>query len=226
MRTEILFIILLSSLCINDVSAQKNKTRITITGTVLDYSKSPIVNAIVMIDGKKTNSMTDFRGEYKIKVKENAQKIGIISFSCGLIEDAIEGRTRIDFNFSTISNQINSFDISQGEEGVDVGYNYVKRKNLTNAVGIFDFKNSKRTYSNVYEMIQEIPGIRAKVYNLFGPVGPSYVVNGMMVSNLDDILPSTVESIVFLKDGSAAIYGSRGFGGVILIKTKIPIDLK
>ena len=75
-------------------------------------------------------------------------------------------------------------------------------------------------------MIQEIPGIRAKVYNLFGPVGPSYVVNGMMVSNLDDILPSTVESIVFLKDGSAAIYGSRGFGGVILIKTKIPIDLK
>ena len=76
MRTKILFIILLSSLCINDVSAQKNKTRITITGTVFDYSKSPIVNAIVMIDGKKTNSMTDFKGEYKIKVKENAQRSG------------------------------------------------------------------------------------------------------------------------------------------------------
>lgn len=108
-----------------------------------------------------------------------------------------------------------------GEESVDVGYSYVKKKNLTNSVGIFDFKNSKRTYHNVYEMIQEIPGTRAKVYNFFGPIEPAYVVNGIMVSSLDDILPSTVESIVFLKDASAAIYGTRGFGGVILIKTKV-----
>jgi TonB-dependent starch-binding outer membrane protein SusC len=73
-------------------------------------------------------------------------------------------------------------------------------------------------------MIEEIPGINTRVYNMYGPVGPTYVVNGVAVSYIDDILPSTVESIVYLKDASAAIYGSRGFGGVILIKTKIPIN--
>jgi TonB-dependent SusC/RagA subfamily outer membrane receptor len=221
MRLRIFFIILCSIFCLGSLTAQRSNNKITITGTVLDVSKYPIANAIVMIDGQNTSSVTDTKGGYKVKVKNTASKIGIFTFGSGIIEESISGRTQIDFNFSTISNQVYGSDILPGEESVDVGYSYVKKKNLTNAVGVFDFKNSKRIYHNVYEMIQEIPGIDAKVFNMFGPVGPAYVVNGMMVSSLDDILPSTVESIVFLKDAAAAIYGSRGFGGVILIKTMV-----
>lgn len=221
MRLKISFIILFSVFYLSSLTAQRNNNKITITGTVLDVSKFPIVNAIVMIDGQNTSSVTDTKGQYKVRVKRTASKIGIFAFGSGIIEESISGRTLIDFNFSVISNQGYDPDLLEGEEGVDVGYNYVKKKNLTNSVGVFDFKNSKRTYSNVYEMIREIPGIDAKVFNMFGPVGPTYVVNGMMVSSLDNILPSQVESIVFLRDASAAIYGSRAFGGVIVIRTRI-----
>ncbi len=224
MRIKFFVIFLFSFLILSNLSAQKNSGKITITGTVHDVSNSPIVNAIIMIDGQNTSAVTNSEGKYKVRVKRTASEIGVFTFGNGIIEDSIKGRTRIDFNFSTISVQAYGSDPLPGEEGVDVGYNYVKKKNLTNAVGTFDFKNSKRTYRNIYEMIQEIPGINAKVYNMNGPVGPMYVVNGVAVSNIDYILPSTVESIVFLKDSAAAIYGSRAFGGVILIKTKIPVN--
>ena len=221
MRTRAIFTILLYIFCINGLNAQKNNKKITITGTVLDVSKSPIVNAIILIDGQSTNTVTDSDGKYKVRVNPNALEIGVITFGNGIIVDSINRRTRIDFSFSTITGKVSDSDPLPGEEAVDVGYNYIKKKDLTNSVGIFDAKNSKKTYNSVYEMIKEIPGINAKVFNLFGPVGPVYILNGMEVNSLDGILPSTVESIVFLRDASAAIYGTRAFGGVILIKTKI-----
>jgi len=101
MKTRIFVSILLSVLFLSCVTAQKSNNKIIITGTVLDANKSPVANAMVMIDGVKTSSMTDSRGRYKIKVKKNAQKIGIISFSSGLIEQAIDGRPEINFNYSS-----------------------------------------------------------------------------------------------------------------------------
>lgn len=221
MRIEIFFIILVSIFCLESLTAQKNNKKITISGTVLDVSKIPIEDAIIMVDGQNTSSVTNSEGKYKVRVKPNATEIGVFTFGNGIIEDSINGRNLINFNFSTNSVQVQDFEIAPGEEGVNVGYSYVKKKNLTGNMAVIDFKNSKKTYSNIHEMIQEIPGIRTKVFNLFGPVGPSYVVNGIMVSSIDYIQPSEVESIVFLKDSSAAIYGSRAFGGVILIKTKV-----
>jgi TonB-dependent SusC/RagA subfamily outer membrane receptor len=47
------------------------------------------------------------------------------------------------------------------------------------------------------------------------------VVDGVYVDNFDGISPSSVESIVVLKGSSAAIYGARGYGGAIVLKTKI-----
>ena len=69
-------------------------------------------------------------------------------------------------------------------------------------------------------MIQEIPGINAKVFNMYGPVGPLIVINGVAGGDIGSIQPSDVESIVLLRDAAAAIYGSRAFGGVVLIKTR------
>ena len=69
MKIKILFFLMLSVLCFYTISAQKSNKKITITGTVLDAARGPIQNAIVMIDGAKTNSLTDDKGNYKIKVK-------------------------------------------------------------------------------------------------------------------------------------------------------------
>ena len=49
---------------------------------------------------------------------------------------------------------------------------------------------------------------------------PLFVVDGFIVSSIDYIAPMNVKSVSVLKDGAAAIYGSRASSGVILITTK------
>jgi TonB-dependent SusC/RagA subfamily outer membrane receptor len=231
MRIKIFFLILLSVLCLNSVTAQKNSKRMTITGSVVDVAKKPIVNAIIMIDNKKTNSITDSKGNYKIKVKSNASKIGIFTFGNGIIEEEINGRTRINFNFRTgTSRQLPDQDIAPGEEAINVGYKHVKKKNLNYPVSKIDGTNKKyASYSSIYDMIQrEVSGVQVNgttiviqdSKNLWGYVPPLFVVDGIYVDTIEDIQPSVVESIEVLKGASAAIYGSRGYGGAILIKTK------
>jgi TonB-dependent SusC/RagA subfamily outer membrane receptor len=50
------------------------------------------------------------------------------------------------------------------------------------------------------------------------------VVDGVTMDEIPDIPPTSVKSIEILKGTAAAIYGSRGYGGVIIIKTKIQND--
>ena len=232
MRIKLYILILLSVLCINNINAQKNNKKITITGTVLDAAKSPIVNAIVMIDGERTNSVTDSKGNYKIKVKPDAIKIGIFTFGNGIKEEAINGRTQINLNFGiSASKKLPDQNIAPGEEGVNTGYGSVKEKNLTNKISKIDGTNKKyASYSSISEMIQrEVSGVRFSngeyiiqdSKNLAGPVPALLVLDGVYVQSFDSISPSSVGSIEVLKGSSAAMYGSRGYGGVILIKTKI-----
>jgi TonB-dependent starch-binding outer membrane protein SusC len=224
MKTKIFFLILLSLFSIFSLSAQKNN-KITITGTVVDASKNPIANAIIMIDDVKTSVTTDQYGKYKIKVKANASKIGIFTFGNGMSEEQIGGRTLIDFNFSKSSTQsAQTEEVPSSEKYVDVGYNSVKKKNINNQAYSFDPANKKKTYSSIEQMLDEIPGYHNGVLegsrDIFNPAPPLFVVDGVPVDDVSTILPSSVESITVLKGASAAMYGSRGYGGVILIKTK------
>jgi TonB-dependent SusC/RagA subfamily outer membrane receptor len=213
---------------ITQLSAQKNNKKITITGTVLDVDNSPIVNAIVIIDGQKTNAITNSLGNYKIRVKPNALRIGIFTFGNGIVEEDIAGRILINFNFSTLSAQHPDPQIVPDRELVNTGYNKVKKKNLTTSISRIDGTNSKRTYATIYDMIQEMPGVVVSgndiviqdSKNLWGRIPPLFIVDGVPVDAIDGIPPSTVESIEVLKSTAAAIYGSRGYGGAILITTK------
>ena len=175
--------------------------------------------------------MTDSKGAYKIKVKSNAQKIGIISFGNGMVEEAIERRSEINFKFSKSSlNQQPDQTASPGEEGVNTGYNYVKKKDMTSPAKQIDGTDKKyASYSSVAEMItRETSGVKytGSSYiiqdskDFFGSVSALLVLDGIYVDNFDGISPSSVESIVVLKGSSAAIYGSRGYGGAIVVKTK------
>ena len=77
--------------------------RSTITGFVVDAERYPVINAVILIDNSKTYAVTDERGFYKVKVKPDAATIGIISLNHGILEEAINGRTRINFAFSGFS---------------------------------------------------------------------------------------------------------------------------
>ncbi len=232
MKIKLFLLILLSALCITAVNAQKNNKKITITGTVLDASKKPIGNAIIMIDGQKTNSVTDENGNYKIKVKSTVTKIGIFTFGHGTAEEEISGRTQIDFNFGNSSSQKPADQtIAPGEQGVNTGYGVVKKKNLTTDVYRIDGTNKKyASNSNIADMIQrEVPGCRINMgsviiqdsKDLLGNLPALIIVDGVYMNSLPDIPPTSVKSIEVLKGTAAAIYGSRGSGGAIIIKTKL-----
>jgi hypothetical protein len=231
MRIRIFFSFLLSVLLLSSATAQKSSNKITITGTVTDERENPVMNAMIMIDGVKSSSLTDSRGMYKIKVKNTAQKIGIISFGSGLIEEAINGRTMINFKYSASALQQPGQPVSPGDEGVNTGYNYVKKKDMTSPANRIDGTDRKyASYGSVSEMItRENSGVKytGSSYiiqdskDFFGSVPALLVADGVYVDNFDGISPSSVESIVVLKGSSAAIYGSRGYGGAIVLKTKI-----
>lgn len=231
MRTRVLLLIVLSVFCLSEINAQKNNKKITITGTVLDASGKPIMNGIVMIDNQKSSTLTDAAGNYRIKVKPTALKIGIVTLGQGMAEELIGDRTRIDFNFGTSKVNNPESNIKPGEEGINTGYGSVKQKNLTTTVNKIDGTNKKyASYSSIYDMIQrEVSGVRIRgtsaiiqgSKDLFGDVSALIVVDGVSMDDIPDIAPTSVKSIEVLKGTAAAIYGSRGYGGVIIIKTKL-----
>lgn len=240
MKTALYCIIALAGVLALPVSAQKGGEKTLITGTVLDAAGNPISNAMVMVDGEKTNSVTKADGTYKIKVKPGALRLGIFTFGQGIFEEDIAGRDTIDFNFATLAAEKPKEEAAEAEAGdvINTGYGNVKEKNLTTNIRKVDVSKEKRTYTNIYEMLQGVSGVRvspeAKTINIqasrdiLGAVPPLILVDGVPVEmgSLDAIPPSAVDHIEVLKNTAAAMYGSRGYGGVILITTKKAADDK
>jgi len=234
MKVPILVLIL--ALFAGSINAQNSK-KIIITGTVRDIDQKPIANAIIMIDDKNTDVVTNSEGTYKIKVKPTAAKIGVFTFGSGTSEDSIKGRTTIDFNFGvsrTSAIAVTDQAITPGDEAVNTGYGVIKQKNNLTQITTIDGTDSKyASYSNIYDLIQrECSGVQVQGQNIiiqgaqdmFGSVPPLFVVDGTYVDTISGISPTSVKSIEVLKGTAAAIYGSRGYGGVIVIKTKIKVD--
>jgi TonB-dependent SusC/RagA subfamily outer membrane receptor len=118
---------------------------------------------------------------------------------------------------------------------VNTGYNEVAQRDLTTSVSKKNGSKSKKTYSSISDMLQEMSGVKVGAEgviiqdsrNLTGHVPALFVIDGVPLNtSVPDISPATVESIEVLKGTSAAIYGSRGYGGVILITTKKSIPDK
>jgi TonB-dependent SusC/RagA subfamily outer membrane receptor len=219
--------LLLALFSFNSIYAQKNNKKITITGYVVDGTQASVANAIIMIDGKKTDKITDEKGFYKIKVKAGTTKIGIFTFTNGILEESINGRSRINFTFEgSVPDQVNN-KVDPGEEAIDIGYGTIKKKNATTSVSKIDGTNPKyASYRNIYDMLRgEVPGVQVNgtsiriqgASSLMLSTEPLFVVDGVTVSSIDGILPLMVKSIEVLKGSSASIYGSRGANGVILI---------
>jgi TonB-dependent SusC/RagA subfamily outer membrane receptor len=206
---------------------KKVKSKI-ITGYVVDVNQYPVNNAIVMIDENKTGVYTDEKGFYKVRVKPYAISIGIISGPHGMVEESINGRTRINFTFpvSILSHNVIP-EIKPEEEEINVGYGKVRRKNLASSVSKIDGRRRQYdSYQSIYDMLQgSVPGVMVNRghIQIQGPTSsflsnePLFVVDGTTVSSIAEIPPQMVESIEVLKGPAAAIYGSRGANGVILI---------
>jgi TonB-dependent starch-binding outer membrane protein SusC len=230
MWKKILFLVF-SVLSINSISAQRPNRKVEITGKVLDVYNEPIANAIIMIDGIKTNAITDSKGNYKIRVRQGSSKIGVFTFGNGIYENKIDGRNQINFNFRTMAAQQSNASLRDGERGINTGYGVIKKKDLTTDVSSIDGMDKKySTYSSISDMIQrQVSGVQIygnkviiqDAQNFQGRIYPLIVVDGVYMDQLPDISPSTVGSIEVLKSTAASIYGLRATGGAIIIRTKL-----
>ncbi|GIZ10442.1 SusC/RagA family TonB-linked outer membrane protein [Flavobacterium sp. UMI-01] len=202
-----------------------------ISGTVMDEANMPIPGANVVIEKTAKGASTDFDGKFQLSAKKG--DVLIVSY-IGYVKQSI-----------TISNQktlnvILKEDAKTLDEVVVVGYGTRKKSHLTGAIakiGGDDVAAVQATrvdealagkLSGVRIQNQDgAPGSDPKIQiraasSVNGSSNPLVVVDGYPISgSIATINPNDIESMEVLKDAaSAAIYGSRGANGVILVTTK------
>ncbi|PKP33868.1 MAG: hypothetical protein CVU00_09445 [Bacteroidetes bacterium HGW-Bacteroidetes-17] len=231
MKLKTIIIIAVSLLIVEVSFAQvKEKAKkILVSGYVKDVDEKPLEGVSIILDDTRSDVVTNKKGFYKIKVKPDTKTIMAYSINHGGIEVNFTGRTKI--NFILLADSTNSNYVSP-EEGkmFDYGYGKVSKKHSTSSISNVDdnvIKNN--TYSDIYEMIKsQVPGVTVRgqqitirgISSISAQGNPLFIVNGSEISSIDHINPRDVQSISVLKGTSAAMYGSRGSMGVIVINLK------
>ena len=203
----------------------------TVSGTVTDENGEPLPGVNIMIVGTSSGTTTDFDGNYKLSVNENAElKYSFIGYKT--ITENVNGRSTIDIQMVS--------DFESLSEVVVVGYGSQKKSVASAAIATADVEAmEKLSVPNVGRSLQglvngvSVSGVSGQPGNnptiLIRGVGsnsnnrPLVVIDGLQtqVENLNALSPSDIESIQVLKDAaSTAIYGTRGANGVIVVKTK------
>ena len=213
----------------NTVVSQKR----LVTGVVLDSQGEPVVGANVFEKGEKTNgTITDIDGKFSLNVSDNATLvISFVGFKKQ--EIAVKGRDKIDIRLAD--------DTELLDEVVVVGYMTQKKGLVTGAVSSMKMDeklNTLPTTSAGNILVGKLAGVSVSTPNGLPGAAPSisirtgsswndqnvtYVIDGVVRGGGDfnNLSPNEIEDITVLKDAaSAAIYGSRSAGGVIIVTTK------
>ncbi|KQN35230.1 SusC/RagA family TonB-linked outer membrane protein [Pedobacter sp. Leaf41] len=212
----------------NALEIKAFKADIQISGTVKDASGETLPGVSVSVKGGGKTVVTDAMGKYIITVPENATLVfNYIGFSA---KEVVVGSNPV-INVTLESSNTALDDV------VVIGYQTIRRKDLTGATGSVNTGNTEKLVSrSLPEALQgQTPGVSVRnggapgqeaVVNIrglatFGNASPLYVIDGMIADPNTTVNPNDVEDIQILKDASAAaIYGSRAGNGVILITTK------
>ena len=203
-----------------------------VKGKVLDEQGEPVIGANVVEKGTTNGTITDLDGNYVLQV--NDLKKAVLQFSFigyNTTEEALKGRGSVDV-------KLGASVINLGEV-VAIGYGTQTRKEITGSVANISEENfNKGVNRDASDLLQgKVAGLtitsgsgdvtRGSQIQLRGTStlqndqGPMIVIDGVPGGDMSTVSPSDIESISVLKDASsAAIYGSRAAGGVILITTK------
>lgn len=230
MKRKILVLtILLLSLSVSSFALKSGK-KYYITGQVLDVNNKPVSGAMVLIDNKSSDVVTDDKGMYKVRVNADAAQISVLNLSGALMKEEINGRTVINFSLSqAMPPKEVVMQENPDNEVVNIGYGSVQKKDLASSVGNIDGQNKKfASYHSIFDVIKgEVPGVQVAGNSItirgIGTVNassdPLILVDGVevKVESLGAIVPQTVRSISILTGSDASIYGSKAANGVIMI---------
>jgi TonB-dependent SusC/RagA subfamily outer membrane receptor len=228
MRAKIILMILIMTVAAWQVMGQKRARMVTVTGTVTDTTMAPVRGVLIIADGQSTGVVTRGNGAYRIRIRSDVKSLGVFSTNMGSALTEYDGALVVDFVLDgrEVFGNI-SFEMPEGEKEIEIPYGTIKKKNLTTDVGYINGQaDVNSSYTNIYEMIKgRVPGVEVTgnkitirgVNSIMLSSDPLFVVDGSVVNTIDNISPRDVKSISVLKGSDAAIYGSRGAGGVILI---------
>lgn len=201
-----------------------------VSGIVLDETGEPLIGVSVLIEGTSSGTITDFDGKFILDVQpKSTLVISYVGYQTQKIQVG---------NQKSLTVKMKS-DNELLDEVVVIGYQTIKRKDLTGSVASVKGESiAAMPVSNIAQAMQgKLPGVNitsqdgrpdAEVSIRVRGGGsisqsnePLILVDGIAVGSLSDIPSDQVESIDVLKDASStAIYGARGANGVILVTTK------
>ncbi len=213
------------ALCCLSVFAQQQ-----VRGTVKDAAGDPMIGVTVTADGKAV-AVTDINGQFSLSSVSSTTQLAFSSI--GFLSQTL-----------TVGNRpvlaiVMEEDVRAMEEVVVVGYNTVKKTDLTGAVGSVNTEklNEKGAFSVLENLQGAVPGvsitrnsgrtdgsfnieIRGK-NSISSDQSPLYVIDGVICDNMDFLNSQDIERIDILKDASStAIYGSRATAGVVMVTTR------
>ncbi|RVT74438.1 SusC/RagA family TonB-linked outer membrane protein [Flavobacterium sufflavum] len=238
---KMVFSVLLLSMMSLTGFAQNANNKVIITGKVVDKDGLGVIGLNVIEKGTKNGVLTDVDGGYRIQVSKGS----ILQFSfIGMksVEKKVGDASTINVTMEE--------DNASLTEVVVVGYGAQKKSHLTGAVQtiktseIEDLPTNNLAAALVGRVVgvgisggYSRPGKPASI-NMRrsvslskdgGTTNPLYVIDGVLQvagdgsndsTQFDNLDVSEVESLTFLKDAAAAIYGSRSANGVVIVTTK------
>lgn len=205
--------------------AQKN-----VKGRIVDASGEPIIGASIQVKGTTLGTVSDMDGNFSLDMPENGiLQISYIGFTPQ--ELAVAGRQQLAVTLEEDNKVLN--------EVVVIGYGTQRKGDVTSSVG--SVKSEDFTVGAINDAGQLIQGkiaglsvinpsgdptgkteiaLRGNTTILGASTNPLILIDGVP-GDFNTVAPEDIESIDVFKDGSAAaIYGSRGTNGVVMITTK------
>ena len=228
MKIKILFILL----CIVGLSVTSWAQTITVSGVVSDETGAPMPGATVVEAGTTNGVVTDFDGNYYLKVVGNGTLVfTYIGYTTQSIN--VKSRTKIDVKMAPDSKEISDV--------VVIGYGTQKRESLIGSVSDVSGQALRKSgLSNISHMIQDqLPGVYTEIrsgqpgaddakitvrgISTFGDNSPLILIDGVVAAGgFSQVDPGEISSISVLKDASStAIYGVKGANGVVITSYSI-----
>ncbi len=219
----------------------------TITGVVRDSQNQPIVGAAVMVKGTTTGAMTNADGSYSIKAKSDAVLVCQL-FGYKTQEQEVGGRARIDFVLADDTEMLEAtvvvgygtlkktqlvgsvenlsgdviedrpnVNIARNLQGQVAGLNIIQVDGKASHTGKVYIRGNNTTQYTRTNFNSSAAGATRSI----GTGGSALVLIDGVEGDLNSIDSSDIETVAVLKDASsAAIYGSKGAFGVIMVTTK------
>jgi TonB-linked SusC/RagA family outer membrane protein len=201
----------------------------TVTGRVLTSDGAALVGATVVVKNTNLGANVDENGAFTLRVNSLNDTLICSYYGFEREEIPLDGRSQLDI---VMQEAVQSLD-----EVVMVGYGSQRKSDLTGSISSVKSEDLNRipTASVAQALQGRVAGvqvtpisgepgagavIRIRGVGTLNDASPLFVVDGMLLDNIDYLNPQDIASMEILKDASAtAIYGSRGANGVVIITT-------